>query len=257
MIHLGVRSIPKVLSWFQTQTAGTHTLTGTHRWYIGMLPLKLKVSPWPASSRAETPNPSPKRRIEGGCSTSKTLACPEKVFVVISGKDAPQETDHQGNAKKKNLPGMRDTSWQMSLHVRLGIAEKSPKQKDVTTSCWGQLPYIPKWLPLCVGGPKPPKKKTCWSQNFESKKQDKTPNLREDLRNPLFWGLPIYHLFPHLGELGEGGDSDSIFNKNCPNGVKKDQKYQHLPFSTPLSSIQHPNWKIQVRMPDVVRNKQA
>ena len=153
MIHLGVRSIPKVLSWFQTQTAGTRPLTGTHRWYVGMLPLKLKGFPWQASSRAETPTLLwPKRRIEGGCSTSKTLAW--------SGENAPQKhLPPRVCGKKKNLPGMRDTSWQMSLHL--------------TTSCWGQLPYIPKvagGCPFVLVAQNHPKKKTCWSQNFESEK---------------------------------------------------------------------------------------
>lgn len=227
MIHLGVRSIPKVLSWFQTQTAGTHTLTGTHWWYIGMLPLKLKVYPWPASSRAEKHQTLlwPKRRIEGGCSTSKTLACPEKM--------APQKTEHQGNAKKKKLPGMRDTSWQMSLHFRLGSQKKLSVTKDVTrtTSCWGQLPYIPKVAaPLCWW----PQKKTMLEPKFWVQKNRIKHQIFGKLSGILSSG--VAHL-PTFSPTSSG----RTWRRGWNNFQQKlSEWWSKMTKNFPASSIQHP-----------------
>ena len=67
-------------------------------WYTQVIcwdaPSQIEGFPWQASSRAETPTLLwPKRRIEGGCSTSKTLACPEKMH--------HKSIYHQGYAERK------------------------------------------------------------------------------------------------------------------------------------------------------------
>ena len=221
MIHLGVRSIPKVLSWFQTQTDGTHTLN----WYTLVIywdaPSQIEGLPLAGLKQGRNTNPSPKRRIEGGCSTSKTLACPEKVFlVVISGKKWHHKRRTTKGMRKKKLPGMRDTSWQMSLHFRLGIAEKSPSQKDVTS--WGQLPYIPKWLPIVLVAHPPPKKKKHVGAKILSPKNRIKHQIFGKLSGILSLGVADLPPFPptsSLGELGEGGESTP---KKLSDGVKKD-----------------------------------
>lgn len=189
-----------------------------------MLPLKLKVFLGkPQAGPKYQTLLWPKRRIEGGCSTSKTLACPEKM--------APQKTEHQGNAEKKKLPGMRDTSWQMSLHFRLGSQKKLSVTKRCNHLMLRATPYIPKVAaPLCW---RPPKKNYVGAKILSPKNRIKH-EIFGKLSGILSLGVADLPPFPPLlpGELGEGGWN------NFPQ--KLSEWWSKKTYKIPASSIQHP-----------------
>lgn len=158
MIHLGVRSIPTVPSWFQTQTAGTHTSTGTHWWYIGMLPLKLKVYPWPASSRAETPTLRQRDALKEDAPRPKRWPVQKRCLVWFPGKMHHKRRTTKGMRKNKTTP--RNARYLVTNESPFSFGNR--RKKSVTKRCNHLMlratPLHPKVAAYCVGGPPPPKK---------------------------------------------------------------------------------------------------
>jgi len=78
-----------------------------------------------------------------------------------------------------------------------------------------------------------PKKNYVGAKILSPKKQDKTPNLREALRNPFFGGCPFTHLFPHFFWENLAKGVKQFSTKTVRMVVKNDQKFPSIFHSAP------------------------